>query len=441
VANQAELALDFSDLVLSSAFSADGQRLASVERDRGERKYWIRIRQLDGKQAVRQWLHPERVQWLQWKRHALVVGGQKTISIYDPDNGKLMHRYPIAQERQFALSGDGKLIAKVVGNYTIVIRDVASDTEVARTSHDAEVANLMFGPHNQSLITVDKVKRRIRVWWFMNDGAFATLRDNAPITMVRFSENEPLLYTQIREGVSTWQLPPPGELSAPHRQETIAESKHFGDYQIAIPVVTNSVEQPTTITIHAADNSLQPRTITIDAQALAAAVSRNGDRLAVTLAAKSTRAGYQRRLEVWNVRTNTRIAMRAFEPVLDAQMAAFLRFAGGDRYLVVGTRVGVAIVDARQLTPVASLYHPDVQNDGTLAATVGSSNIVRIWDINSRNEIARIESAQAVRALALSNDDQWLATLDEVGTVRLWALAPNVLIQQACHWLAGPCPH
>lgn len=78
--------------------------------------------------------------------------------------------------------------------------------------------------------------------------------------------------------------------------------------------------------------------------------------------------------------------------------------------------------------------------DGTLAATQGGDGLVRVWEIGTLSEIARIEAAPTTAALALSPDDRWLTTLEPPDTIRLWALAPDDLIQQVCRWLAKPCP-
>ena len=78
--------------------------------------------------------------------------------------------------------------------------------------------------------------------------------------------------------------------------------------------------------------------------------------------------------------------------------------------------------------------------DGTLTATLGSDGLVRIWKTQAQDEIARIEATHPTRALMLSSDQRWLAALEEAGTVRVWAIAPADLIQQACRWLKAPCP-
>ena len=156
--------------------------------------------------------------------------------------------------------------------------------------------------------------------------------------------------------------------------------------------------------------------------------------------------GQPRDRGIWNVDTQTPSAARAFEPVLEPEIAAYLEFAGDDRCLVIGAREGIDVVEAGQLALFTKLYHRDVtltamQRDGTIAATMGKDGIVRVWKTIDGGEIARIDAGSAGQeALALSNDGRWLATLEDAGTFHVWALTPADLIEQACRWLPGPCP-
>ena len=102
----------------------------------------------------------------------------------------------------------------------------------------------------------------------------------------------------------------------------------FAQYRIESSDTAGSAEATTTIKVRAADISLESHTILLDAHALAASLSQDGDRLAVILAIGSTRGGDERRLELWNVATERRILTRSLAPVLDADMAAYLNFAG-----------------------------------------------------------------------------------------------------------------
>ena len=444
VTSKSELSLDFADHVSAFALSPDGRQLATLERNRGERKRWIRIRDIDGNRMLREWEHPEHGLWMQWGSHSLVVGNHAAATIYDPISGELLHRHLI-EYGKFALSPDGRLVAVPSDNYTIQLREAVSNTEVARNFYGSKVASLAFSPDSRSLITVDEVKRRIRVWSFENSGAFAELHDDAPIEQIQFSRNGSLLYTATGQGVSAWRLPPPDEQSAPRRQEASASAAGvFGQYRIESSDVKESGRDITTITVRSTKTGLEPHTIPLDAHVLAASVSQDGDRLAVILSLESTRGGDERRLEVWNVGSATRIATRAFDPMLNTDMASYLGFAGEDHYVVAATKSGIEILDVEHLTPIATLYHREVmltamQGDGKLAATMGKDGLVRIWDMESRNEIAQIETAQGVRAIALSNGGRLLATLDGAGSVQLWLLAPGDLIQQACFGI-DKCP-
>jgi WD40 repeat protein len=54
-----------------------------------------------------------------------------------------------------------------------------------------------------------------------------------------------------------------------------------------------------------------------------------------------------------------------------------------------------------------------------VAAAVGP--YVRLWDAASCREIARMEHAAGIRAIAFSPDGSRLATCGDDGTARLWA--------------------
>jgi WD40 repeat protein len=444
-ASGAELSREFADRVLAFAPDPDGHRIATIERNRGERVYWVRIRDLNDDGVVREWVHSERGEWLHWGPQGLVVGSRGGASIHAVDSGALLHVHP-SQARPFALSPDGRRAAVVPDPYVIQIRDALTGTEVARTSHDTEVADLAFGADSASLTTVDQVGRRIRAWYFDIDEAFATLRDEAPIVQMRFSDDEPLLHTTSERGSSAWQLPAAGDhaaLGLLDRQPAGAESS--GRYRIAYLAAGRPDDAVPAITVEASASAGEPSTITVDARALAVAISPGEERLAIILATGSTRGGDRRRLEIWDLRMARRIAERTLDPVLDPDMAAYLQFAGGDRYLAVGTRTGVEIVDAQRLTPVATLYHPGlvlvaVQGDGRLAATKGRDGEIRVWRVDDFDEIARIEAGPGVVAIELGDAGRWLATLDDAGILRLWPLTPDDLIRQACRWLADPCP-
>ena len=338
------------------------------------------------------------------------------------------------------------LIAEPLESYGIQIRDVVSETEIARGSHGGKVGKLAFAPDNRSLVIVDEGNRQIRVWLFNSTSAFADLRDKAPIARMQFSEDGSHLYTASNHSKGVWQLPPLGGSSLPIRQESpekvVMESER---YRIRFPTETSSDKAGVPLTIYDMKSGQDRQTMTFDTRILAASVNRNGEQLAVILPTKSTRGGYERSLEIWNSVTKKQIASRPFGPVLDESRAGDLSFLGSDQYLAIGTREGIEIVKAGDLSSVSTLYHSNVtetaiNSNGTLAATMGADGEMRVWEIVTPNEVARIENSKPVVSMALSNDHRWLATLAHGGTVQLWAIQPPDLIQQACRWVTEPCP-
>ena len=85
-------------------------------------------------------------------------------------------------------TGSQQREARAAGGMLRLWDDSTTGSDVARTSHDADVAGLAFGPDNGSLITVDKVERKIRVWLFDSDAAYAEIREDAAIARIRFSQ-------------------------------------------------------------------------------------------------------------------------------------------------------------------------------------------------------------------------------------------------------------
>ena len=73
---------------------------------------------------------------------------------------------------------------------------------------------------------------------------------------------------------------------------------------------------------------------------------------------------------------------------------------------------------------VCMAYSPD----GTILATGGQDNLVRLWDVEHRTELARLSGhSQLVKAVAFSPDGKWLISVsgnyrtpEESGEIRIW---------------------
>jgi hypothetical protein len=107
----------------------------------------------------------------------------------------------------------------------------------------------------------------------------------------------------------------------------------------------------------------------------------------------------------------------------------FAAMALADSLVVRDTRTGadVAAVDEAANPPLCGF-----SADGQWLATTGPDRTLRVWELSTRQEQARLELQAPARAIAFAAGGTRLAVLDEEGVVRVWPLALGDLLAQAC---------
>lgn len=110
----------------------------------------------------------------------------------------------------------------------------------------------------------------------------------------------------------------------------------------------------------------------------------------------------------------------------DGRLAAM---ALADRLVVRDMKTGadVAVVDEAAQPPRCG-FSPD----GQWLATTGPDRTLRVWELATRQEQARLELQAPARAITFSADGARVAVLDEEGFVRVWPLSLPDLLAQAC---------
>ncbi|MGM9489688.1 TIR domain-containing protein [Ideonella sp. YS5] len=110
----------------------------------------------------------------------------------------------------------------------------------------------------------------------------------------------------------------------------------------------------------------------------------------------------------------------------DGRLAAM---ALADSLVVRDTRTGadVAVVDEAAHPPLCSF-----SADGQWLATTGPDRTLRVWEVSTRQEQARLELQAPARAIVFAAGGTRVAVLDEEGAVRVWPLTPVDLLAQAC---------
>jgi WD40 repeat protein len=365
----------------------------------------------------KEWQVPERIQSLDWGPAGLLVQTSEQ-TLYSAD-GKVITKNKIKGDR-VVLSPNGRYLAAYTRNGNIEVRHAATGKSVARGARRGDFRNIAFTPNSASVVVVSDYGFDVGIWRFDPGGAYAVLEPESGATQIWFPEDSRELRASNGQGTAIWRLPLNGSYSAP----VLLESTLGTDNRRQLPI-------PRT-----------PPDTDGGRKVLAEAVGQSGRR-AMIVAGQITRAGFQRTLESWE--DGVKLAEQPYEPVLDRDRETFLQFTGRDRFLVIGTRTGLEMVEAKTLAPVTTLYHTGAilaaaQADGRRAATMDRNGSIRVWDIANGREISRLAAENGAQMLALGNNGRWLATLTGSGKIELWAIAADELIAQTCHWLEKPCP-
>ena len=425
-------ALTIRDLATGSESNVrlpDGVRHLEISPDRrsiiiavrvpGERGSAVTVKDLSNRETVGAWRIDESIYRLSWQAGGIVAVTQSGHAVYDV-GGTRKGLVTAAKHAISAVSPDGGLLAFTEDKQRIEIRDLANNALVASTVRDAQFRNLAFAPDGRSLKFVSDYKIRIGRWVFDAGGAFARLLTSGAPFSLGFADDGTSLSAADEYGEVTWRVPPEDSLGAP-------------------TVIANGLVAAESHPVPASDRDAAFG----DESAALAVAYGEPDREARLFCGESTRGGCRRNLEIWD--GGTKRSVLPYEPVLNVTQQAILQFAGQDRFLIVGTRSGLEVLDWETLEPVAELFHSGavltgVSKDASRAATMDENHSIRVWDVAPGAERTRLAADGPARALALSNDGRWLAALTPAGTVELWALMPPDLIQQACRWLEHPCP-
>jgi len=397
--------------VRRAALSPEGTDLVFLGRDRGTHDSRLAVVDVESGQVREIWSTDRRVSALRWVAGGIFVGMKESGLLLSPQ-GETIHEIPLTQTGMFALGDNGRFVATATQKGEIRVVETQSGGTVASDTWRDGINRLAFGPDGRSILVAGDYYRFLSAWHFLDRGTFALLEASAPARGLQFLDGR--LEAWAGHEAAVWALPAPGS------PRLIADS--LSDFSALPPEPAPAGQQV--------------------GRDIAISNARSG-REAAIMAGEMTRAGPERRLVVRENGVET--VGREYPPILDAEQAGFLAFTGNDHYLVIGARIGLEIVDAVTLEPVAVLYHANatragVSADGRSAATMDGHGRIKVWDVAQGTQRLEIEAGANLSALALSNDGRWLAGLAPGGPIRLWAMAPGDLIEQACRWLDDPCP-
>ena len=322
---------------------------------------------------------------------------------------------PELPDAKAVISPDGSTYALIVDDQTVEVGQASGDARVRRAVRPAALSAIAFSPDGGTLAVVNEFERELMFWHVEDRGGFASMEAMAAVRRLAFTTAGDALLAETNTERLRWPMPAAGSHDLP-----------------GIPEAEPAEEAA----------QVQGPGGTPDDDTLAEVVAPAGERVRIR-AIQSTRGGWMRELEVMLEGDEPR--RRTLDMVLNDAESAFLRLAGGGRYVVLAAQLGFDVIELESLATVATLYHAGgfdvaVRADGATAVTVGRDLTARVWQIDSGEELNRIALPAIPTLAALSDDGRWLAAAFAGGRIELYALRPADLIAQACRWLEPPCP-
>ncbi len=381
---------DEQTIVGPIALSADGSRLAASVRARGDRQRWIEIRDAQTGVESARWRHDGALGRLWWidgdRRLAAADSRLRSLEIWGLESTGRARDIRFA-EPVLAVSADGSEVATAAADTALArIRSAVSGDEAARLVHPQPVRVAAFSADGRMLSTVSG--KQLWRWALDVDRSAAELGPAAS-----------------RHLAATDSAPPPGELT----QRLALKGENV----------------------------------------LATAACPDQQTLAVTSGSIS-RAGWQAHTEVWSmpearplISFDLQDSLGFGQRGLNDRAAALLACSGDGRRVALPAGDAVVVRDVSGGALVARLPHPGVHTlafapDGAYLATAGRGP-VRIWQLSSGAEVARLLDDAPVERLAFSDDGRYIATRGATGT-RSFLWQPQHLIDEACALLPRPLP-
>ena len=388
-----------------------------------------------------------------------------------------------------AFSPDGKYIAVKNGSRIVKVLEfekvlqLSTDNEFKRLIHpddtELDIDNAFFVSKGGTLKTanVSKTKLRIQVWiWEFGLGSeFIRLRSKESASQLSFSPDGKYLCAGKSDSLQWWEVDSWKEVDGSNYEKvvsqpfnsrislsrlqkglTAADKSYFiahgetvlaqspdGKYLIAAGGEDLKPQNMHNIRILDSSTGRELVSLRHDDPVLNVAFSPNS-RLFFTISGSSsqTRSGRwqgNNLLRVWRV-SNWKESPKVIKDLEGKGVSEIVKsidFIQDDRYIVLVKDNSLAVREmstGRILQEIyhASLTHYALDAERKFLITSSQDRSMKIWEMSSGLEIARMSLDTELTSLAFSPDTRWLATAGTDHTVRLWRWQPQDMITEAC---------
>lgn len=397
------------------AFAEGGALLATACMDRRGRVWEIetgrRILEVAHESYVRD------VAFRPWHRSIATVGDDGFVRIWKLDGGDAVRALNHERASRIAFSPDGRCLAST-GDKSVRVWAVDEGRELARLVHDDHVGSVRYSADGGHLVT-NSFNGVVRIW---ETGAFTEVG-----RVVHGSSSPALALDPSQSRIATggedatihvWEMSgrtDAARLEHPGKIDAIAFD---GDGRILLTA------NPATVwALHLESDQGARRIATVSGQLTSAALRRDGRLLAT--------ADQDNTWSIWSIDTEAN-TLRLEATASQTGRLGFVAFSpDGTRLLTTNgawppyrseDRVA-RLWDWKRQTLVMELAHEDafwhavLSPDGRHLA-IAQSKIVRVWDIESGRETMQFKQT-TVESLAFTTDGQHLATAGGDRTIRI----------------------
>lgn len=419
---QAELifSIPFDDTVSLTAFSPDGKYIVAGGRDK-----IIHVWEVSGRKEIAQMNHNANISSLEFSPDGkyIVSGGGIAIRVWETLTGKeITHMIHNASVSSVAFSPDGKYVVSS-GGTSVKIWDSTNGKQISQTFIYNLVQSASFSPNGKYVAFVEG--KTTHIMDVQSEEEITSMVHDGTVNSISFSPDSKFVVVGSSDDiVRVWVVATGTEVYS-MRHEGSVNSVAFslnGKY-----IVSGSSD--TTIRVLEATSGQEISRMKHEAKVDIVAFSSDGKYV--------VSGSWDNTARVWEVETGREVSRMLHKGIVRSVFFSpdgnYIISGGATTSLVwkvFGSEISGFSVDSN-FNKIA--FSP---NEKYMAST-SDDKVIRIWDINTGNEITRMEHNALVNSIAYSSTGKYLVSGSDDSTARVWNALTGKQIAFMTHYNPG----